>query len=496
MPDKRIKWTTSLWIAKAKIIHGSTYDYSKSIFTGTQNKIEIVCPVHGEFWQNAGSHLHGVGCRKCFNSRISEIIRSSTSEFIKKALAVHGRKYDYSKVDYKSANTKVQIICPKHGSFWQKPAYHLSGNGCTACGYEKNAKLSSMGIDNFTNQAKIYHSNKYDYSQAIYIDALTPIRIICPKHGFFYQRPSDHLKGCGCPKCAHRISKWEIEISTFIKTLGIIDIETPGKRILQVGLWGNDQKDIDIYIPSLKMGFECNGLHFHCRKYSSYHADKSSLAKRQGINLYHLWDNVDIELNKSVVASKLKKGCKIIYARKTRTIKISCTTANNFYATNHLQGPVGSSSIHWGLLYENELVNCMSFRKRNKEVIELSRFASKRFTVVVGGFSKLLKRFIDTSNGKYKKLISFACRDICPDPENTIYMKQGFKLSKRKPSVGMSYFDDYNAILHNRQAFMKHKLQKIWDDFDPELSERENCVRHRIFPVYNSGVWSFYKDLC
>lgn len=57
----------------------------------------------------------------------------TTSEFIKKAREVHGNKYDYYKVDYMGTHTKVCIICPEHGEFWQMPSAHLNGQGCPKC---------------------------------------------------------------------------------------------------------------------------------------------------------------------------------------------------------------------------------------------------------------------------------------------------------------------------------------------------------------------------
>jgi conserved hypothetical protein len=63
----------------------------------------------------------------------------TTNEIIAKAKLVHGDKYDYSKVDYSNAHTKVCIICPNHGEFWQTPNNHLRGHGCPKC---KRNKLS------------------------------------------------------------------------------------------------------------------------------------------------------------------------------------------------------------------------------------------------------------------------------------------------------------------------------------------------------------------
>ena len=61
----------------------------------------------------------------------------TTEEFISRAKLIHGDKYDYSKVNYISAKTKICIICPVHGEFWQEPAVHLSGCGCPICNESK-----------------------------------------------------------------------------------------------------------------------------------------------------------------------------------------------------------------------------------------------------------------------------------------------------------------------------------------------------------------------
>lgn len=69
-------------------------------------------------------------------------------EFIARAKAVHGDKYDYSKVEYKNANSKVFIICPKHGEFTNIAVTHLNGSGCPKCVIEKKRKLvSGIGIN-------------------------------------------------------------------------------------------------------------------------------------------------------------------------------------------------------------------------------------------------------------------------------------------------------------------------------------------------------------
>lgn len=122
-----------IFINKANKIHKNKYDYSKVKYVNSKKKINIICPEHGEFWQTPNDHLSGKGCPKCAKIRLS-LIRTSTNEkFKQKAKKIHNEKYDYSKVNYINNKTKVCIICPVHGEFWQKPIHHLQGCGCPKC---------------------------------------------------------------------------------------------------------------------------------------------------------------------------------------------------------------------------------------------------------------------------------------------------------------------------------------------------------------------------
>jgi len=117
------------FIEKAIQVHGDKYDYSKVVYITNKTKVIIICSIHGEFQQRPDCHLRGVGCPKCYTKNAKDNIQS----FISKSINTHGYKYDYSKVDYKSANTKVYIICPIHGKFLQLPSNHIAGQGCPKC---------------------------------------------------------------------------------------------------------------------------------------------------------------------------------------------------------------------------------------------------------------------------------------------------------------------------------------------------------------------------
>lgn len=119
-------------------------------------------------------------------------------KFLIKAREVHGDKYSYEKVEYKDTSTKIEIVCPVHGSFFQLPGSHLIGCGCRECSITKTRKTKEQ----FVEEANTIHNNKYNYDLVEYVNSSTPVKIICPIHGVFEQTPEKHI--CykhGCPKC-------------------------------------------------------------------------------------------------------------------------------------------------------------------------------------------------------------------------------------------------------------------------------------------------------
>jgi hypothetical protein len=142
--------------------------------------------------------------------------KKTTKQFVEEAKKIHGNKYDYSKVEYINKRTKVCIICPIHGEFWQRPNDHLKGCGCYECG-RKNCTGKKVDTNSFINEAKKIHGNKYDYSKTKYINSKTKVCIICPEHGEFWQIPSAHTSGQGCPKCkTYKIGKNKYNTEIFI----------------------------------------------------------------------------------------------------------------------------------------------------------------------------------------------------------------------------------------------------------------------------------------
>lgn len=143
------------FIERCKKKHNNYYSYDKTVYTGMSNDdyIIVTCPIHGDFKQLAAGHIRGKGCKDCAGT-----ITKTTEQFIIDARKVHGDEYDYSKSKYINAMTYIEIICRKHGSFWQKPNTHLIGKGCFEC------YGSGSGFD-----------PTYGFLKIIFVDALPPI---------------------------------------------------------------------------------------------------------------------------------------------------------------------------------------------------------------------------------------------------------------------------------------------------------------------------------
>ena len=291
------KLTKEEFVKKAKNVHGDKYDYSKVEYVNVNTKICIICPIHGEFWQIPSNHFQGKGCPKCGCGIISEKLSNNTEKFIENARKIHGDKYDYSKVEYKNAKTKICVICPKHGEFLQEANSHIMGHGCQKCKTEENAKRQKMSTEQFTKKAKKIHGDKYDYSKVKYKKYDEKVCIVCPKHGEFWQIPSYHLTNCGCPVC--KDSKLEKEVREYLNDNKIVFESF--KKFDWLG-----KQHLDFYLPKYNIAIECQGeQHFEVVKHfggeDKYEIQqkrdflKNKLCKENGIKLLYYTNYKKIE---------------------------------------------------------------------------------------------------------------------------------------------------------------------------------------------------------
>lgn len=192
--------TRNEFVEKATRVHGDLYDYSL-VTTDVKwtDKISIVCKDHGVFLQTPTAHISSrCGCQVC-----SGKLRLTSPAFIRKAQEVHGDRYDYSKVQYKNASTKVVVGCKVHGDFEISPDAHANGGqGCRVCWAERLGNLKRGNLDKFLNRAIEVHGKRYDYSLVTeYTTDRHKVNVICKLHGPFSISPNNHQRGRGCPGC-------------------------------------------------------------------------------------------------------------------------------------------------------------------------------------------------------------------------------------------------------------------------------------------------------
>lgn len=299
------------FVKQAKEKHGNKYEYSKVNYKKITDKVCIICPEHGEFWQQAKSHLYGVGCPICSGN-----YKKDTNMFIKQSKVIHGNKYNYSLCEYINDNTKVKIICNKHGIFEQRPNHHLRGIGCPLCGREIIGIKNSLDTEKFIEKANRVHNNKYRYDKSYYKSSFDLVTITCPNHGDFQQVASYHLYGNGCPKC--NMSSLERKVMNYLIEN---KIKFEHKKHFD-WLKNKTYMELDFFLNDYNIAIECQGIqHFEERTFGSKNSDsykrfieqqerdalKYNQCKMNQIPLYYInYDCADVP-NK--IKSFLEKYC-------------------------------------------------------------------------------------------------------------------------------------------------------------------------------------------
>lgn len=293
------------FIRISKNIHGDIYDYSKVDYVNTVTKVCIICPKHGEFWQEPRNHMKGSGCFRCSQEKKAhKVPKMGKMEFIDKSKKIHGNKYDYSKVEYVNSKTKVCIICQEHGEFWQTPNCHLNGQGCPICRNTTNGISKRLTTEEFVRRSQKIHGNKYDYSKVNYTGLNNEVKIICPVHGIFYQKPAVHMKGSGCKEC--NTSILENDIINLLNENKIEYIYNSYPTFM-------DGLQLDFWIPSLNIAIECQGIqhfsdgHFFEKLSVIQERDerKKELCDKNGIKLLY-YSNLGIKYPYKVYENKEK----------------------------------------------------------------------------------------------------------------------------------------------------------------------------------------------
>ena len=242
------------FLLQAKKVHGNNYNYYKNSYSKISAKTKIHCPIHGDFEQMADAHIRQAsGCPECGAVSQSEKRRMNKEDFILKSKAVHGDKYNYSKVAYKNSRENITIICPVHGEFYPAPGNFLLGSGCPKCSLIEQHEKQKKSVEDFINDSIKVHGDKYDYSEVKYNGGKVFVEIICKKHGAFHQSPNNHQRGNGCPFC--NSSKGENQIKLILDNL---EVRYFTQHTFD-GLVDKRKLKCDFFLPDSNMVIEYNG---------------------------------------------------------------------------------------------------------------------------------------------------------------------------------------------------------------------------------------------
>ena len=356
--------TTDQIIDQFVKVHGERYDYSHVSYVSKHVPVKIVCSAHGAFFQAPNAHAAGKGCSKCSGG-----VGITQDMFLDNCYGVHGDRYDYGKVAYVNAKTKVIITCRSHGDFLQTPDNHRLGKGCPSCKRDCVADSKRLSPEDFIKKCIDKHGGAYDYAASIYTASRCRIRILCSQHGEFLQIASNHLQGAGCPQCwearkgnnrllsqedflakCQEVHKGEYDYSDATYTVGKSKLtivckkhgafrqsaeshmrgvgcprcanhESKGERSvaefihslgLRVVLRSRaliGPSELDIYIPEANLAIEFCGNYYHSDMIKNHKADKHfrkfDACRKRGIHLVTLYES-EWDTRKDVVKKVLK----------------------------------------------------------------------------------------------------------------------------------------------------------------------------------------------
>jgi len=244
-------------------------------------------------------------------------------------------------------------------------------------------------------------------------------------------------------------------------------------------------KELDIFIPSLQVGIEINGIFWHSDQFldKNYHLNKTKACEEKNIRLFHFTDEEilhSFDIVSSMLSNLLRQNDRV-FARTCSVVEVSNYEYEEFCNKNHLQGSV-KASVRYGLRHNNKLVMVMSFAKArfsNSYTWEIMRLCTLLNTTVVGGASKLLKYFLDNHEGD---IITYANLRFS---QGNAYKKLGFEfLHNSRPSY--CYSDGKQT--YSRYLCQKHKLSELLGEkYDPQLTEEENMLQTGYSKIWDCG---------
>jgi DNA-binding CsgD family transcriptional regulator len=290
---------------------------------------------------------------------------------------------------------------------------------------------------------------------------------------------NDYIRQQGI-ESSTRKNSYENKIKEFLQEYNIAFIQNTRKVIAP--------KELDFYIPSLRLGIEICGLYWHSTKINAnkYHIrEKYDICKDADIRLITIFEDELLEkfgIVKNRLLSALKRSPAPFYARQCAIKQISARQGIDFLNAHHIQGS-GRNNVYLGAFYNDALVAVMSFSKpsiakgRAKAEWELNRFAS--VDNIPGVASKLFKFFERAHTPK--SIISYA--DLRWNTGD-LYEQLGFTFKK---DTKYNYWYVVRQTRKHRFALTKQRLLELYPNADAAQTEQQIAEQHGLYRIYDCG---------
>ena len=523
------------------MIHGDKYDYSKTFYKGSREKVCIICHDKdrkgneiGEFWQMPLDHLKGYGCKRekkgikdeAWETRVCPICGKEFKE---------RKKYEritcspecraiYVEIHKEEINKKRSESLKKTFSNKSKEEIRLAIEKARKTSMERYGKPNFAQTEEGRKiSSEVMKKFKKEWDKKYTKDVLIPKYMqICENDNLelleFRNRfdCTVRCKKCGnifvvktlgylskdditdrCRIC-HPIvnitgpTKMEDEMSEFLDAIGVKYYRNYRGLIPPL--------EVDFYLPEYNIAIEMDGLYWHSevnKPNPNYHKEKTEKCLSNGIRLIHIFEDEWYNKKKicqSIILNALNKDAIHIGARQCKVKELKPKDYRNFLNENHIQGYT-ASKYGLGLFYNDELVMVMTFgglrrnlgyKKQDVDFYEIVRLCSKIGYSITGGVSKLLKAFIRQYNPY--RIITYADRRWS---EGKVYEKLGFEFDH---NTEPNYFYVVGRERKNRFCFRKSELMRKYG-CPPEKTEKEFCMENKWYRIYDCGSKYFELNL-
>lgn len=386
---------------------------------------------------------------------------------------------------------KREWVCSEGHEWEATPSSLVRGTRCPYCSNRRISDTNSLSVTHPDISAE-WHPTLNEFTpRDVTSGSSKKAYWLCPDNHMYYSLISNRTSKArkGCPHCSNYTSKAQREINQYIQ-----DILPEGTEVITTRK-ALDGKEIDIYVPSLKVGFEYNGTYFHSsavQTISRREAEKTRIAREKGIRLVHIWEHDWLGPKQDIIKSLIRNVLNVssphkVYARKTEVHSITYKEASEFLEKHHIQGKASGS--HYLSLRTKEdpsitvAVMVLTYNPKTKDMT-LDRYATSLH--VPGGHSKLIK-YVE-NNLTYKNIITFADLQYS---YGDLYEKTGWTLDATIPP---DYKYLYKNKVHHKFNFRKKRFKTDPELIhDPSLTEAELAELNNIYRIWDCGKLRFIK---